>query len=383
MKQQQVSTEERFPEASSPSPVALTPTPPKREHSVLSILRGTNSTSSSSSKREPSRPLPTRPRCADSPERPLYPRALYPPLRPHPHIPEDFLSHKTGHLGYPATRSPGNQSSATPSPSARSSPDTSPHGSPSAPAPASFYPTGLASYPGYSPPSAPISSSFYPPGGPYSRYLLPHHYPLPGGSVPTVGGIFPRMYPLYSSLLPPHMPLLPSDTAGRHFLLPDPAHPSSVSAHRDFLLPAPTSAFSAATSLKDKTGPHHPYPGHPRGPAHAPSSGSPTAGASPSSEQVPTKPTSALLGHAVKHCSDEEAINLSKVKRGVGSAGYKALPYPLKKQNGKIKYECNVCSKTFGQLSNLKVRLVGVGGRWGRDAFEHLPTRPSSCVFTT
>ncbi|KAB1275222.1 PR domain zinc finger protein 1 [Camelus dromedarius] len=307
-----------------------------------------------------------------SPEMPFYPRVVYPIRAP---LPEDFLKASLAYgMERPTyiTQSPV-PSSTTPSPSARSSPDrslqsASPHSSPgntvSPLAPGSqehrdsyaylnapYGPEGLGSYPGYAPPSH-LQPAFVPSyNAHYPKFLLPP-YGMHCNSLGAVGningginnfGLFPRLYPVYSSLLgggglpppllaPASLPSsLPSEGARR--LLPE--HP------REVLVPAPHSAFSlpgAAASLKDK--------------ACSPTSGSPTAGTAASAEHVvQPKATSAAMATP----GGDEAVNLIKNKRSM--TGYKTLPYPLKKQNGKIKYECNVCAKTFGQLSNLKVHL--------------------------
>uniref|UniRef100_A0A2K5WPR0 PR domain zinc finger protein 1 n=1 Tax=Macaca fascicularis TaxID=9541 RepID=A0A2K5WPR0_MACFA len=349
---------------------------PKREHSVKEILKlDSNPSKGKDLYRSNISPLTSEKDLDDfrrhgSPEMPFYPRVIYPIRAP---LPEDFLKASLAYgMERPTyiTRSPI-PSSTTPSPSARSSPDqslksSSPHSSPgntvSPVGPGSqehrdsyaylnapYGTEGLGSYPGYAPlphlPPAFIPSY----NAHYPKFLLPPYGMNCNGlsAVSSMNGInnfglFPRLCPVYSNLLGggslPHPMLnptslpssLPSDGARR---LLQPEHP------REVLVPAPHSAFSltgAAASMKDK--------------ACSPTSGSPTAGTAATAEHVvQPKATSAAMAAP----SSDEAMNLIKNKRNM--TGYKTLPYPLKKQNGKIKYECNVCAKTFGQLSNLKV----------------------------
>ncbi|CAN0230461.1 unnamed protein product [Lampetra fluviatilis] len=62
-------------------------------------------------------------------------------------------------------------------------------------------------------------------------------------------------------------------------------------------------------------------------------------------------------GRGAKSACDRQPPPLESRAKGNLSVNGHTVPYPLKKQNGKTIYECNICGKTFGQLSNLKVHL--------------------------
>ncbi|KAF5891858.1 PR domain zinc finger protein 1-like isoform X1, partial [Clarias magur] len=175
----------------------------------------------------------------------------------------------------------------------------------------------------------------------------------------------------------PREDLTPYPALPYHFLPPfDPHYPQIIlSPYTPSLpsLPPPRGPFDYGNVLTSEALPFSqpglrpvnlPYPG--LYPHERAANTSPPQGARATPELSPLMKQSTASDHPC-----EEAINLSmaatpKINSLTSSPsssvspqgpGYKSLPYPLKKQNGKIKYECNVCFKTFGQLSNLKVHL--------------------------
>uniref|UniRef100_A0A3B4BIN1 PR domain zinc finger protein 1 n=1 Tax=Periophthalmus magnuspinnatus TaxID=409849 RepID=A0A3B4BIN1_9GOBI len=161
-------------------------------------------------------------------------------------------------------------------------------------------------------------------------YVIPHY------------SLLPQIYPLYNERLKPNLALpqnvLPFDSyvpflhSLRNKELYKQSNPKEGKHLKCYLKSEPTSARSLAPMPSNDMAIH--------GEGVVPSLATGGAGSKPERGE-----------------EAEGELRRSRAHMGGQALGYKTLSYPLTRQNGKIRYECNVCRKVFGQLSNLKVHL--------------------------